>query len=68
MSKTKLDPNFLLDDRANDASMEVDLVRSTWDSFAKGKTLSQKELQDVFAFDFSDIIPSMNWDDTSKKQ
>lgn len=68
MSKTKQNPNILLVDRVNNLSMEGDLMRSTWQSLSKGKILMQQELQDVFAFDFSDIISHMNWDNTTQRQ
>ncbi len=68
MKHTQCQKTFLLADRINETSDEVDLIRSTWEAFRQGKTFTQKELQEIFLFDFSDIIPKMKWDQTSNKQ
>ncbi len=68
MKKPNKIDDFLLMGCADQSSYEADLAQSTWDDFSKGKTFSAQELQDIFAFDFSDIIPHMTWDQKLTKQ
>lgn len=68
MKHTKRPTAFLLGDRINNASHEAELIRSTWATLSQGKMYNQDELRDTFAFDFSDIIPSMKWDKTNTPQ
>lgn len=69
MNKQKSDLDFLLIDRTtNTPSREDEVMRSTWESLSKGKQFKEQELREIFAFDFSDIIPTMKWDQTTFKQ